>query len=301
LAIQLDKLRCFYQVANAGGLRKAADQLGLAASAMSRHIALLEKDLGVRLFDRQGSGMNLTPAGRLYLDYARDVFRGEARVRAELSALAGLHTGSVTVHATEGFATELLTDSIIAFRRSHPGILFNLVVTGVDTVLDAVQAGTADIGIGRLHYTVAGVVSAIQVDAPMLVVLAPGHHLAGQASISLEQLLREPLALSPRNFGIRRVIEAACQERGLRLSPAVTTNSIAAMKAFARKGAVLTVLSRLSVMQEVQRGELVAVPLADTCSADSPVDVCVLGDRLLPQAVKEFLQQLRADFGALDA
>jgi DNA-binding transcriptional LysR family regulator len=171
----------------------------------------------------------------------------------------------------------------------------------VDTVLDAVQAGTADIGIGRLHYVVAGVMSAIQVNAPMLVVLPPGHHLAGEASISLEQLLREPLALSARNFGIRRVLEVACQERGLRLSPVLITNSIAAMKAFVRKGAGLTVLSRLSVMQETQSGDLVAVPLADTWAMDSPVDVCVLGDRLLPQAVKEFLQQLRADFGALDA
>ncbi len=287
------QLRYFHEVARAGTLRKASEQLNVAASALSRQIQQLEHQVGMALFDRNSQGMRLTPAGEIYARHAKLVMLDEERARNELAELKGLKTGTVRVVSAEGVVSDYLMQAIAAFRSSYPGVSFHLRVIGTDDIIKAVQNGDADIGVafnGRLE---AEVEFRLQIFDRLCAMCAPSHPVAKKKSINLRDLLGYPLAVPVAGFGIRTLIDEACRISRLRLQPALQTNSIDALRAFASSGVGLSVITQLSVRRELASRELSAVPLTNPALRHSSIDVLVLSARRLPQAVEAFLKQLR--------
>src|SRR6056297_1664758 len=112
----------FEQVARGGSIRKAAENLNIAESAISRSIAQLEYELDVELFDRASRGMVLTAAGEIYLRYARSALLDKERVKSELDSLKGLQSGQVRISSIEGLIADFVILRIADFRKQYPGI-----------------------------------------------------------------------------------------------------------------------------------------------------------------------------------
>jgi DNA-binding transcriptional LysR family regulator len=93
--MDLKQLRTFRAVAELGSLSKAADRLRAAQPALSRHIKLLEHELRVELFVRNGRGMLLTSAGRMLLDRTTGLVRQIEQVRDDLQSASGKPSGRV--------------------------------------------------------------------------------------------------------------------------------------------------------------------------------------------------------------
>ena len=287
------QLRYFHEVARAGTIRKASAKLNVAASALSRQIQQLEHQVGMALFDRNSQGMRLTPAGEIYARHAKLVMLDEERARNELAELKGLKRGIVRVVSAEGMVSDYLMQTIAAFRALYPGVSFHLGVLGTDDIIKAVQNGDADIGVafnGRLE---AEIEFRLQIFDRLCAVCAPSHPIARKKSLSLRELLNHPLAIPVSGFGIRTLIDEACRLSRLRLEPALMTNCIDALRAFASSGIGLSVITQLSVRQELAGGRLKAVPLTNPVLRRSSIDVMVLSARRQPQAVEAFLKQLR--------
>jgi DNA-binding transcriptional LysR family regulator len=98
----MNPLRYIAEVARCGSIREAADNLHVAASAISRHIRNAEHELGAALFDRTPRGVKCTAAGTLYVDYARSVLAGRDRVRTDIENLNELRRGHVKIHTIDG-------------------------------------------------------------------------------------------------------------------------------------------------------------------------------------------------------
>lgn len=297
--MRLDDIKCFLEVSRVGGIRKAAERLNIASSAVSRHIAHLESSLDARLFDRQGRGMTLTPAGHLYVQYARDLLARESRIQSELTALKGLNKGHVCINSTEGHGADFVTHLIASFRRKYPGVTFELIITSTKNILIAVQEGTADIGIAFMPEPLRGIESAISIKAPILAVMAPTHPLATKAHVNLAETLSYPLALPDQSFGIRRILESIGLASNLTFTPALVTNSISAMKGFARHAGGISFLTEMSIVHEVEIGALVGVPISDPTLRRTTIEVCMLGQRRLPSAVSAFLRHIKSETAAI--
>jgi len=287
------QLRYFHEVARAGTIRKASVKLNVAASALSRQIQQLEHQVGMALFDRNSQGMRLTAAGEIYARHAKLVMLDEERARNELAELKGLKRGTVRVVSAEGMVSDYLMQTIAGFRALYPGVSFHLGVLGTDDIIKAVQNGDADIGVafnGRLE---AEIEFRLQIFDRLCAVCAPSHPIARKKSLSLRELLNHPLAIPVSGFGIRTLIDEACRLSRLRVEPALMTNCIDALRAFASSGIGLSVITQLSVRQELASGRIKAVPLTNPVLRRSSIDVIVLGARRQPQAVEAFLKQLR--------
>ena len=89
-------LRYFDHVARHGSIRKAADALAVASSAVNRQILRLEEEMGVALFERGRTGVRPTPAGELLLRHVRETQNEYQRTRAEIASLGGTVTGDVS-------------------------------------------------------------------------------------------------------------------------------------------------------------------------------------------------------------
>lgn len=121
-----DDYRYFLATSEAGSFTKAANDLGVTQSTLSRRIDHLEHQLGVRLFLRSRSGVTLTPEGESILQTAREI---EAKILEIQSSLLGANKrleGSVRISVTDGLATFWMTPAIPAFHARHPGILVDL-------------------------------------------------------------------------------------------------------------------------------------------------------------------------------
>lgn len=283
--------RYFLEVARTGSLRKAAEQLHVASSAISRQIALLEQDLGIDLFERASHGMVLTAAGEIYLSYVHTATQDAERVRSELDALKGLHRGHIRVYSVEGLAGDFVMRACLEFRRQFPGITLDLMIAGSHFVAQAVRERDADIGISMNAKAEDGIEIVLSLEDPLLVAMAPGHELAGSGPQRVADIVtRYPVALPPPFFGIRSLVDACLTEKA---EPVMVTNSIEALRAFARLQGGLTFLPYLAVREDLAAGRLVSVGLSDPLLAGIVIDAYILNGRQLPLSSRKFLSFLR--------
>src|ERR1700747_3733578 len=113
-------------VARYGSIRKAAEALNIASSALNRQILDIEMDLGAPLFERLPRGVRVTSAGEAFLVYARLVISELKAVESRIEQLRGLVRGQVSVAAAESVAGELLPAAITEFQATHPYVSFHV-------------------------------------------------------------------------------------------------------------------------------------------------------------------------------
>jgi len=290
--MSLVQIRYFLEVARSGSIREAGERLNIAASALSRQIQNLEQEFGMPLFERKARGMELTPAGEIFARYARTMSLETDRVRSEIEELRGIKRGIVKVHSVEGVIADVMTNAIAQFRAMHPGVRFRLTACGTDDVITAVREGLADIGVSFNAQPDANVHFVRRVPDPLVAIVHRSHVLASRHEISFPSILAHAVAIPENGFGIRRLIDDACRVKGISLSPALETNSIEALRGFARSGAGVAILPSTSSRNELKQGGVVLIPFADAPLRSATMDLSILAGRKLPMAVNAFMSVL---------
>ncbi|MHA6729994.1 LysR family transcriptional regulator [Devosia sp. A369] len=294
--MMLNPLRYLVEVARCRSIRVAADNLHVAPSAISRHIQNIELELGTDLFERSSRGVNLTPAGEIYIQYAQSVLFEKDRLRFDIDELKGLKRGHVRITTIDGVVSGHLSVAVSSFTKLYPGVTFQLTSTGTELVTKAVREGDADIGIAYQPTPDPEVNIVMRFADPLFLIVAPGHPLAGRKSVDFSEALTFPYALPEATFGIRRLINAYCREERISLAPTLETNSIEALRGFARSGAGVSMLHSLSISRDLASGVVAAIPFRNPTLQKSWVEVCTRATRRLPPAVEQFTNHLRATF-----
>ena len=284
--------RYFIEVANQGSFRAASERLNVAASAISRQVKLLEEEFGAEFFQRSVKGIELTAAGEAFLSYAKGVEAERNRLRQSLDDLNNLKRGHVRISSIDGVVAGPLSDIIARFRARHHGITFDLRAMGTDAVIEDIRMGNADIGIAFHSPARDGVHVVHRVQDPLYAIVGRNHELADRDRITMAELLELPLALPDSTFGIRKLVDGWCVTRKLRLNIVLETNSIEALRGYARSGAGVTLLPFLSSRRDVETGMVKAIRLDVQELRSSSVEVCVHAERLLPIAAEAFLKSL---------
>jgi DNA-binding transcriptional LysR family regulator len=137
--MNLEAVRAFVGIAEEGQFQHAADRLGISQQAVSKRLAALESDLGVRLFTRAAGGAQLTLDGQAFLPHARELLR--AAQRAADSVRPGRRALRVDVVTTRTAPSAVLRD----FHRAYPDIELDLV-----TIPDRAQAAIASVEAGTI-------------------------------------------------------------------------------------------------------------------------------------------------------
>ncbi|MEV1239286.1 LysR family transcriptional regulator [Nonomuraea sp. NPDC050022] len=186
--MDLNAVRTFVAVADAGQFQEAAAELSITQQAVSKRVATLEKDLGVRLFTRTARGAQLTVDGQAFLPHARELLRVEER--ADASVRPGRRALRVDVVNRRVAAGVLLQD----FYRTHPEIELDVVTLkgDVEAAIAAVEAGTIDatfhaVTVPARHLQ--GLIKTARViDEPHQLLVGPRHALAKAHAVTPAQL-----------------------------------------------------------------------------------------------------------------
>ncbi len=291
--MSLTSLRYFNEVVRTGSIREAAERLHVAPSAISRQMRNLETEFGLPLFERHARGVVPTSAGELYAQYVREALLDQERISSEIDDLKGLRRGHVRICSVEGIVANGLTLAVATFRKRFSGVSISLDITGTESVISAVRNGEVDIGIAFTSNPDPDVHRTLRLRDPLFAIMAAGHAAAKHRRLSLSDTFAYPIAVPRKHFGIRTLLDTRCRTSQLTMKPTLETNSIEALRGFARSGCGITYLPRLSVKREIEAGQVVAVPLTDRDLQQATIDVCVLKGRTLPAAAKGFLHHLQ--------
>jgi DNA-binding transcriptional LysR family regulator len=248
------RLALLREVVRHGSFSRAAKALFLTQPAVSRQVAKLEQEAGVRLLERTPTGLRPTDAGRVALERADAIAGHLAAAEAELEALATLGAGRLRLCAFPTAASTLVLEAIGQFRRRHPGVELSFVEAGTRAGVERLRSGDVDLAIafrerGRpaprswdgLH------AEHLLVD-PLYIALAKGHRLARKDAIRLRDLREEgwiqAVRAGPTGITYRACLAAGFEPRIVHLSDhaPITQGLVAA-------GIGVTLISSLSVPQ----------------------------------------------------
>lgn len=297
------ELRAFHAVAQSGSIRKAAEQLDVAPSSVSRKIALLEYQIGTALLERKSSGVALTHAGIMVAEYARSVVLDYDSLRADLNDARGSRHKLVRLETVESIVSGGLIEATTEFRKKFDTVLFRITIVPAPQVVEDVQRGECDLGITFCCPPHSDVITLASIPEPITLVVSTSHPLAEVSRATLEDLKGIPLALPDVTFGVRRIFDRAVQEAGLSgdIVAAITSNSFEALRDFVRCDAGAAILPYRAVLRESTYKWLKAVSIDHPSFARSTIDVIALRKHRLPRIVSSFIELLGSTLGATPA
>jgi DNA-binding transcriptional LysR family regulator len=240
-------LRYFEAVARHSHVTRAAEELHIAQPALSKQISQLEHELDVALFDRVGRNVRLTEAGEALLPHARMVLAQVEAARAEMAERIGLRRGRVAIGTPPTVGTQLLPRALAAFNQNYPGIEFRLHEAGVQTLLDLLEAGLADIAIVTMPVEDPALTVAELFSEELVVVVGSEHPLAGRGSVPLEELHHESWVLSPKNYELREATLHACHEAGFTPRVVLDGGEMDTLLHLVAAGVGITIVPRMAV------------------------------------------------------
>ncbi|MFB6988885.1 LysR family transcriptional regulator [Streptomyces sp. NPDC056230] len=187
--MDLDTVRTFVAAADAGQFQEAAAELAVTQQAVSKRIAALERDLGVRLFTRTPRGAELTIDGQAFLPHAQELLR--VADRAVASVRTDRRPLRVDVINSRGAASGLLR----GFHRAHPGIDLDVVMLfDIETAVATIRSGAIDASFRAVAAPGRPLPEDIEsvrvLDEPLQLLTGPAHALARARSVPLTRLAR---------------------------------------------------------------------------------------------------------------
>ncbi len=261
--IESTALRYFREVTLRGSIKRAAESLNIAPSAISRQMQGLEDELSTKLFERGARGMKLTGAGQLLYRYAAESEDRLDRIRAQVEEFDSLQRGHVRIATVEGLLASFLSDFVVDLSKDYPGISITVTTAGTSGVAEMVGRHEVDLGLVFGPATRRDLIELARMRQSLCLMVAPHHPMATRESCAVKDLAGLRVILPDPSFGIRQEIDRACAKANIQLDLYSETNSIAFLRTIAMKTGIGTFLPRDSAMPELIAGTLVAVPLRD--------------------------------------
>ncbi|MEU6340437.1 LysR family transcriptional regulator [Streptomyces sp. NPDC046977] len=213
-AVLAPRLAQFAAVARHEHVTRAARELGVPQSTLSRAMVRLETDLGVTLFARQGRTVSLTPAGRGFLASVERALAEVERSAESVRAGADPATGRVAFGFLHTLGSETVPALLREFRADHPRVRFQLVQNYSEAMLAGLRAGQLDLCLTSPVPDAPDLVTRRLDEQRLRLVVPDGHRLAGRRRIRLAEAAGELFVTLEPGYGLRRIADALSAEAG---------------------------------------------------------------------------------------
>jgi DNA-binding transcriptional LysR family regulator len=208
-ALKTRHLQVFLAVAKTGSMQHAARGVGLTQPAISKLIVELERIFGAPLFERSKRGVTPTECGRALMDRAQLMLNDIESAKGEILAIARGAVGRVRVGVLPVAETPMLSRTLLALRKSAPGLAVQVEDGTRPVLLSSLRRGELDCMISRLDVGAGDQDLHVEklVRMPISIVVSPSHPLARAKRVSWSDLARYPWILPRPGSPIRTVID----------------------------------------------------------------------------------------------
>jgi LysR family transcriptional activator of glutamate synthase operon len=297
--MELRQIKYFIKVAEMEHVSDAAAALHVAQSAVSRQIANLEEELGVKLFFREGRNIRLTPVGRVFLDRAQLAILEIEKAKQEVYEFLNPETGTIRLGFPNSLAAKTLPTVIAAFRKEHPQIGFQLRQGTVNELTTAVIQGHIDLAFvspvpvkqehvkGHIFFT------------EKILALLPSHHgHSGELHIRLSQLRHDSFVMFKQGYILRDLVMKACQQVGFNPRIAFEGEDVDTIKGLVSAGLGVSLLPEIS-LHERQDRETVAIEVIEP-NVKRTVGIIIPKNRELAPSEQIFFEFLKEFYEKLN-
>lgn len=282
----------FDQAARDGSIRKAADNLHIASSAVNRQLLQLEEELGIELFERLPRGIRPTAAGEALLNYVRQWNRDVSQLRQEIGRLKGGVRGTIHIAAAESITTEILPRAMANLQARFPLIDFTLISGDNYFIKSALLSREADIVCafdvtgGLRTETVASFSSRIGVIMPA------GHPLSKRDEIALSDCLDYPIITPTANWLNHSILRELFEDKSVPFQIAARVERIGMLRNLVQAGLGIAFMSPIGLDRDIREGNLVWAPLVKGVIRPTTISLLVPKGRVLSPHVRVFIELL---------
>lgn len=260
------RLVVFRAVAEHLSFRKAAEQLFLTQPAVSLQIKALEEELGVPLFDRGGTHVQLTEAGSILLDYAQRVKALLEEADQALAARAGQHAGHLALGASTTIAQYVLPRLLTEFRNDHPRVQTTVISGNTEEIVDAVETQKISLGLIEGPAQRREVKTEPFLMDELVMVVPSSHEWAERTDIVPGEISGAALLMRERGSGTRRVVEIELERHGVKRSSlqiVMELDSTEAIKSAVEAGLGVGFVSRWALAKDARLGTALKIVAID--------------------------------------
>jgi DNA-binding transcriptional LysR family regulator len=265
--MDIAQLKTLIHVAELGSLSKAADRLHIAQPALSRQIRLMEKELGVFLFERHGRGMVITEVGREILDHAARIMAELEAIRHSVTSGRSSYKGMVIVGTTPTIAEIITIPLTRRMKEAHPQLHIRFSSAFSGHLLDWLQRGELELAMSYDPQPLRSLRIVPIMMEKLLFISSDQGRLHLSRAVPFARLAEEELILPSPRHGLRAIMEDCARRAGIELRASVEADSLRAMIDLVRHGFGSTVLPLAPIHSLVQGGVLCAAPLVDPTPA----------------------------------
>jgi LysR family nitrogen assimilation transcriptional regulator len=297
--MEIKQLNFFLGVTESGSFSKAAVRLSVTQPVLSRQIKLLEKELGVELFYRNGRGIVLSEAGKLLESYAQSVISTIGQAQSEINALKAAPRGRVAIAMPPSIGWMLTGPLVLRCREAFPNILLHLAEGFSGHVAEWLSSGRIDIGIVYQAPRQSMLVTEpLFSDELILLGAIDDPAGVGAGSVATARLAEIPLILPARPHGLRVLVDDALGKLGISARVEFEVDAMPATLNLVEEGVGYTVLSESAVKHLLIAGRIRSWPLTGptlmrelmlATSTQRPMSV---GTRLVTRLIRDQVQAI---------
>jgi LysR family nitrogen assimilation transcriptional regulator len=262
--MDLRQLRYFVQIAESGNVSRAAEVLSVAQPSLSQQIRNLEGELGVELLFRHARGVTPTEQGLTFYEHARRILHEVERTKDIVRSQATSPSGRVSVGLPTSACRGLSLPLYASIAEALPNITLHIVEAMSGTLDEWIQAGRLDVALLYDHKAFEHVAWTEMMVEDLMLIVPASHPIARQEQVRFEHIFQLPLpiVLPGRPNVLRVVIEQLAARHEVKAT-AIDCESLPAIAEFVRSRNFAAIMPHFALSAEIERGEMVAVPITD--------------------------------------
>lgn len=223
-SMNVRQLQIFSEVAKHLSFSRAARSIRIAQPAISIAIKKLERELDTILFNRDARNISLTPEGAALLKHAAKILAQVSEARLEMLELKGLEKGDVSIAVPAMHGAYFFPDIVSAFMDKYPNIRIHAKEEGIQEIEQDLLSGAVDLGLVVAGQTSGEIELEPLGDEEMVACVPPHHPRLKGPTVTIAQVLREPLIALRSGYFLRDMIDRTGEELEIRPNVVFDTN-----------------------------------------------------------------------------
>ena len=287
-AMNLSRMRIFYEVADTLSFSQAAARLNVTQPAVSTQIRLLEENIGVKLFARLGKKIVLTEAGEVLVGYARKIFRLRDEAEETMKEMRLVRRGTLRVGTTHTYAGHIMPPLLAKFQSAFPQVNVVLEEGPSVEIVRGLASLTVEVAVVAHPGKIKRVVFNYLRSEDLVLICPPDHRLAHADELKVSRLAREPFIMREKGSGTRRVVDELFRRHKITPRTVFETSNAEVIKEQVAAGVGLSFLTRSAVNSDLRLGRMAPIGLRNEMLR-LEIYTAVLAGHDLSQPARAFL------------
>jgi DNA-binding transcriptional LysR family regulator len=290
--MHIETLKIFCDLADLRSFSKTAEKHLLSQSAISQQLAQLELEYNCQLLDRKKRPLELTTAGQLFYQAAKDILDRYQQLKTELNALKTSASSRINVGAIFSIGMHTLPDYVKKFLVSYPNVNVHVEYMTNDKIYELVLTGEIDIGLVAVPKRDKRLDVYDFESEPLVLACSPKHPLSYESQIDIHRLQFEKFIAFEKDTPTRAWIDGILDHYNVAVHTVMEFDNIETIKRAVEINAGVSIVPQTVILQEVSSGTIKAIPFSNE-KFIRPTGIIVRKGKILSQAGRYLIELLR--------